>query len=175
MDGGKTWKDLEGFCKDVHRIVVGRSDPNSVFISTSAGVYQSLNGGESWTRLFSNTTGISYPDPLIVHPTNEKLVFTAGSITTPGTWGKTHSADSRILRSRDAGKTWTRLQGGLPEHMRPNLEALALEVCGESSTLFTANTDGEIFASGDEGDSWTKIAGDLPGVGKFGHKQGLMH
>jgi photosystem II stability/assembly factor-like uncharacterized protein len=173
-DGGITWKDLEGFAKDVHRTVVCRTDPNRIYISTSAGVYRSTNGGDSWTRLIETKTGIGYPDPIIVHPRDENVVITAGSISTPGTWGKTHTADSRMFRSRDGGKSWERLTKGLPEHMRPNIEALAIEVTNGTSQLFAANTDGEIYGSDNDGDSWALVAEGLPPVGKFGHKQGLM-
>lgn len=173
-DGGKTWRDLDGFFKDVHRISISPSNPDSIFISTGAGLYHSDNAGETWTRLTTTATGIGYPDPLVVNPDNESLMFLAGSIGSPGVWPKAHLADSRILRSRDGGMNWERLTNGLPAMMRPNFEAVAMEVAAGSVHLFAGTTDGEVYFSDDEGDRWTVIADGLPAVAKWGHNFALM-
>jgi photosystem II stability/assembly factor-like uncharacterized protein len=72
---------------------------------------------------------------------------------------QTGGAKTQILRSDDAGKTWDRLEGGLPAghaHM----------TCGftswpeDADTLCVGYTDGSVYATHDGGNSWRQL--DLP-------------
>ena len=96
-------------------------------------------------------------------------MFTAGSSTRPPFWLKEHTADSKIARSRDGGTTWEQTRNGLPDHIRGNIEAMAMDVSNGTFSLFAGTTDGDVFHSTDEGDSWTKIAGGLPPISKAHH------
>jgi photosystem II stability/assembly factor-like uncharacterized protein len=102
VDGGKSWRELSGFYEDVHRIVIPAQQPESLFITGGDGIYHSSDAGESWEHLTDRSHRIAYPDALIVHPDNGLLMFTSGAISSPGTWRKTQTADSRIARSRTA-------------------------------------------------------------------------
>ena len=172
-DGGSTWEEQHGFYEDVHRIVICPSDSEKLYISTGAGVYHSIDGGMNWTQLTTHAMRIGYPDALIVVPTRENLMFVAGARNTPGAWRKTHTADSRIGRSRDGGKNWELLYNGLPDHMRGNVEAISIMSWDDSFELFAGTTDGDIFYSDDEGDHWSTIMTELPPVSKFHHYRGL--
>jgi photosystem II stability/assembly factor-like uncharacterized protein len=70
-------------------------------------------------------------------------------------------AKTQILRSDDAGKSWNRLDGGLPvghEHM----------TCGfamhpqDADTVCVAYTDGSVYATQDGGTSWRKLIVSQP-------------
>lgn len=172
-DGGLTWEEQHGFYEDVHRIVICPSDSEKVYISTGAGVYHSVDGGRNWKQLTTHSMRIGYPDAMVVVPGRENIMFVAGARNTPGAWRKTHTADSRIARSRDSGKNWEALADGLPEHMRGNVEAISLMSWGDSFELFAGTTDGDIFYSDDEGDHWSKIMAGLPPISKFHHYRGL--
>lgn len=102
-------------------------------------------------------------------PSQELLVATAGAVVSPSFWHETKMADSRIGRSRDAGTTWEILNQGFPQSMKANIEAMVMEVWGESYAIFAGTTDGEIFDSDDEGDHLTKIVEGLPVISKHGH------
>lgn len=168
-DGGTTFRDLHGFFNDIHRIAIDPSDSDVVLISTGAGVYRSTDGGERWTRTTTNDTGIGYPDALVIDPRDPRTVFIAGSHATPGTWRKTHTANARVLRSRNGGIDWEIVRTGLPEHLRGNVEAMSFAVAAGGAELYAGTTDGDIFMSADEGERWTRIAGELPPISKFGH------
>jgi photosystem II stability/assembly factor-like uncharacterized protein len=177
-DGGKSWKTVAGLNPDAHRVFVSTSDPGKVYLvmpttncgpETTAGVCVSSDGGESWTSLTPRDFRIGYVDPLLVHPFKRNLFFVAGGKTGPGTWRKLHTADSRIARSRDGGKSWEVLNGGLPEHIRGNVEAFSMDAWKGGSALFAGTTDGEVFSSTDEGDSWRKIIQGIGPVSKAHH------
>jgi photosystem II stability/assembly factor-like uncharacterized protein len=172
-DSGQSWKELRGFYADVHRIVIRPSEPKWLYLCTGDGLYHSRDGGESWEHLTTNAMRIAYPDPLLIHAKKENLIFMAGAISTPGTWRKTHTADSRIAHSRNGGKTWEVLHHGLPEHLRANVEALAMEVWNGSGALFAGTTDGDVFYSEDEGERWSRIVNGLPPICKWGHSRNL--
>jgi photosystem II stability/assembly factor-like uncharacterized protein len=172
-DAGATWHELDGFYEDVHRLLIRPSDPKCFYITGGNGIYHSRDQGESWKHLTDRSMRVGYPDPLLIHPKREELMFTGGSINSPSNWRRTHNADPRIARSRDGGRNWEILNEGLPENIRGNIEAMAMDVYNGSFSLFAATTDGEIFCSDDEGDHWCRIIQGLPPISKGGHYRNL--
>lgn len=181
-DAGVSWEELHGFDEDlrfslprgafpddVHRVVIRPSDSRRLYISGGIGICHSQDGGKSWEHLTTPEMRIGYPDPLVLHPHREELMFAAGGRMNPGHWPQTSTADSRISRSRDGGRSWEVLHQGLPEHIRGNVEAMAIEVSNGASGLFVGTTDGDVFYSDDEGDHWTKIVEGLPAISKGEH------
>lgn len=68
--------------------------------------------------------------------------------------------------TRDAGKSWKRLDGGMPKSQawwtvkRQAMTADAQDPVG----LYFGTTSGELWMSGDEGRKWAPIAQHLPGI-----------
>ena len=172
-DGGKTWRQMSGFFEDVHRMVVTAARPDDVFMGNGIGIYHSADAGDTWEQLTDRTARIAYPDQVIVHPRHPDTVFIAGAICGPGDWRRTKTADARVARSRDGGKTWEYLEGGLPPHIHGNIEGFALNVYPDGAALFAGTTDGDLFVSEDEGDTWSTIARRIGAVSKGGHHLAL--
>jgi photosystem II stability/assembly factor-like uncharacterized protein len=58
IDGGSTWNDAgqpDGYPSDVVQLQILRSDPNTVFATTSRGVHVTTNGGGTWNAVFAST------------------------------------------------------------------------------------------------------------------------
>jgi photosystem II stability/assembly factor-like uncharacterized protein len=174
VDGGKSWRELSGVYEDVHRIVIPPQRPESVYITGGDGIYYSRDAGENWEHLTDRSARVGYPDAFIIHPNNDQLIFTAGAVSSPGTWRNTKTANSRVARSRDGGRTWKTLESGLPEHIQGNIEAVSMNVWSGGFNLFAGTTDGRIFFSEDEGESWSTIASGLAPISKGGHYR-LLH
>ncbi len=176
-DGGASWEDLtgRGFNDDCHRLVIRPSAPKEWFLPTGFGFYFSPDGGMTWTNISEKIAGIGYPDPLVYHPYNDRLMFVAGAEAIPPAWAETGTANPKIARSRDGGQTWEMVNRGLPEVLKPNFEAMTLEGWDGGSTLYLGNTSGEIYCTEDEGESWTQIIEGLPAISKGGHYLILRH
>ena len=168
-DAGQTWRQLSGFFEDVHRLEVTGASPDHVFMGNGIGVYHSLDAGDTWEQLTDRSARIAYPDLVIVHPRKPETVFMSGAICGPGEWRKTGTADARIARSRDGGKSWQYLEGGLPAHIHGNIEGLVLNLWPGGAALFAGTTDGDVFLSEDEGETWSTIASRIGAVSKGGH------
>jgi photosystem II stability/assembly factor-like uncharacterized protein len=184
-DGGERWRELIGIgqektlSEDVHRVMIERSQPASVYISSGNGIYHSQDAGETFEQLTDRSMRIGYPDALVLHPEREGLLFTAGALHAPSVWRFTGGADGRIARSRDGGKTWQVLGfalvdgntqvSGLPPYIHGNIEAMSMSVWPGGFSLFAGTTDGDVFLSEDEGESWPIIARGLSPVSKGMH------
>jgi photosystem II stability/assembly factor-like uncharacterized protein len=126
--------------------------------------------------------GRAYAIPMTNHPSVPDRIFLGAAENGPASWpgyrtvragpyntvkfsrnaaAQTGGAKTQILRSDDAGKTWNRLNGGLPaghEHM----------TCGfamhpeDAGTLCVGYTDGSVYASNDAGSNWRRLIVSQP-------------
>ena len=55
----------------------------------------------------------------------------------------------RIARSRDGGKTWQMPSGGLPDHIRANIEGMAMDVWNGGYAIFAGMHHQYVFYSAD--------------------------
>jgi photosystem II stability/assembly factor-like uncharacterized protein len=150
---------------DIHRILVHPQRPNRIIVANGiVGVMASDDGGKTWVKV-KLPRGAEYPDAMALHPDDPDLLFLCGADGWPPHWYSRGRARGKILRSRDGGRTWERLLGGLPNGQRALFSAITVSTSEEGSALYAADTDGQIFESLDLGDSWTVIA-DVPPVSK---------
>jgi photosystem II stability/assembly factor-like uncharacterized protein len=172
-DAGKTWTEMSGFYEDVHRLMTVPSKPNDVYMATGRNLYHSADKGSRWEVMPLPEDRIAYPDALVILPQQPDVMFTAGSSGSPGSWRESKDANAAIARTRDAGRTWEYLTGGLPGHLRGNIEGMTMNAFPGGFELVAGTTDGEVFFSEDEGETWTTIGKSLPPVSKGGHYRNL--
>ncbi len=159
-DGGESFAEFPVAANiseiDIHRILVHEERPQWLLLATGWGVAESLDGGRSWQA--NSAGGVNYPDAAAVHPQNPQLIFLAGGQGYPPNWFKINRSRSIIVRSRDGGRTWERLLGGLPAGARPAFGAISIaQYAAGSYSVFAADTDGQIFESRDGGEHWEVI------------------
>jgi photosystem II stability/assembly factor-like uncharacterized protein len=175
-DFGETFQDLRVDPQvgenDIHRILVHPARPNRILIANGlVGVMASEDDGRTW-RKGPMPPGADYPDPMVLHPEHPDLVFLAASVGWPPHWYKLGRARGKLFRSRDAGRSWERLLGGLPNGQRATFSALTVEAWGGGYGLYAADTDGQVFESLDGGETWCIIA-DVAAVSKGEFYRGL--
>jgi len=158
---------------DIHRILVHRARPDRIIIANGiVGMMASEDGGKSFHRM-AMPADANYPDAVVLHPDEPDLLFMSAGVGWPIHWYELGRARGKIFRSRDAGRTWERLLGGLPNGQRALFSALTVEAHPQGYSLYAADTDGQVFESTDEGDGWTVIA-DVPPVSKADFYKGLV-
>ncbi|MBS1895325.1 MAG: exo-alpha-sialidase [Actinobacteria bacterium] len=165
-DFGETFRDLKidpdpTEC-DVHRLAIDPADPRRMRAAVGlVGLMQSSDGGQTWER-DPVIAGMEYPDPFLLHPDHPELLFMAVGVGWPPHWYASGRAQGKIARSRNGGRTWERLLGGLPDGQRALFSALSIHVDADGFELFAADTDGQLFASRDAGEHWRIIADIAP-------------
>ncbi|MEM1402250.1 MAG: glycosyl hydrolase [Pseudomonadota bacterium] len=171
-DAGKSWKFIG--LKDtrhIGRIRVHPSNPDIVYVaamgdlwqpSEERGVYQSIDGGETWEKILYANADAGAVD-LVFEPGNPRIIYastwrvrrTPYSLSSGG-------PGSDLWKSTDSGATWEKLTN------LPNLPAEPRGIIGV--TVSPANPDrvwalieaedGGVFRSDDAGLSWEKINSD---------------
>jgi photosystem II stability/assembly factor-like uncharacterized protein len=158
---------------DIHRILVHPARPNRIVIANGiVGMMVSEDGGNSFQRM-KMPAEANYPDAIVIHPDQPDLLFMSAGVGWPVHWYEIGRARGKIFRSRDAGKTWERLLGGLPNGQRALFSALTIEARRDGFSLHAVDTDGQVFESLDGGETWTIIA-DVPPVSKADFYKGLV-
>jgi photosystem II stability/assembly factor-like uncharacterized protein len=158
---------------DIHRILVHPDRPSRIIVANGiVGMMASDDAGKSFTKM-KMPPDANYPDAVVIHPGQPDLLFMSAGVGWPVHWYELGRARGKIFRSHDAGKTWERLLGGLPNGQRALFSALTIEARNDGFSLHAVDTDGQVFESLDGGDSWTIIA-DVPPVSKADFYKGLV-
>ncbi|HWY13720.1 MAG TPA: hypothetical protein VNX86_01105 [Rhizomicrobium sp.] len=180
-DGGRNWAPLvdglevvEGLdarnitLHDPHCVQICPSNPDRLYQQNHCGIYRIDRPAKTWVRV-----GRKMPKqvgdigfPVTVHPRDAD---TAWVFPMDGTsvWPRT-SPDGVPCAyvTRDGGKTWQRLDSGLPRNQawwtvkRQAMAADARDPVG----LYFGTTSGELWMSGNEGIKWSAIAQHLPEI-----------
>ncbi len=166
-DGGKTWKLLDkGLDADVHAIVVDPQNSNRLFIASGGdsyragqapgrSLYMSEDGGESWSPTAMNFNE-EYSVPLVMHPKDPKILYTALAHGSPGSWRRSTGAESYLLKTTDGGKSWQKLDGGPNDGGKSFTEVLAIDE-ESPNQMYAGTRGGDIYSSDDCGESWRKL------------------
>ena len=170
-DGGTTWTHL-GLrdTRQISRIVVDPRDPQIVYVGAlghaystneQRGVYKSIDGGAHWTKVLDKGSEIGISD-LAICPGDPQLLFAgAWNVHRPpwSTYAAIDGPGGGLYRSQDAGKTWTRLNNGLPEG---EWGRIGVDVAADGKhvyVLIQAKNAG-LYRSDDGGDTWTLVNTD---------------
>lgn len=117
-------------------------------ITTSAAVFLTVNGGNSFTDITGNLPD-RYPVDIAVDPNNDSIVYVALS-----GFGASH-----LYKSKDRGNNWIDIGVGLPD-----VPTSAVFVDPSFPSHIYVGNDIGVFVSTDEGASWHDFRDGLPEV-----------
>lgn len=203
-DSGKTWKYM-GLRKTRHigRIAIHPKNPDIVYAATlgyhfsfnkERGLFKTTDGGKTWKKSLYISEKVGIVD-VAINPANPDMVYAAAYDKWRKPWHFEEAGpESGIYRSTDAGKTWTKLGGGLPGgklgrigidiylrnpdimyatidnyNMRPPTKTEAEQARRRKIEPQERRIGGEVYRSEDAGKTWKKMNSikDRIGGGKW--------
>jgi len=129
------------------------SDPDILYVGApTGGLWRTVDGGVSWESLTDElpTLGISDID---LHPLDPDIIFICTG--TKDVWWETFSVG--ILKSEDAGETWT--ETGLQYALEQNKSVHELLINPANPSIMVAAAGAGLYRSVDGGDTWTLLMG----------------
>lgn len=171
-DAGSTWTHI-GLeeTRQISRIVVDPRNANVVYVGAlghaygpnqDRGVYKSEDGGSHWVKVLDAGPEIGVSD-LAISSGNPQILFAGTWHTHRPPWSTYAPIDGPgggLYRSRDAGKTWSRLSGsGLPDG---DWGRIGVDVAPDGKRVYAliqAKNSG-LYRSDDGGDTWTLANAD---------------
>lgn len=161
-NGGISWRPQRWFGEGLQRLWVNPQDPGERYVMTvSANLWKTVDGGVNWADIPESASrgvvqGIRYPPP------NAFNFFGFGGSSGPGS-RLAFAVDPRnpsvlylgggegVLRSTDAGQTWTALDLLIPPNSLP-IQAVAVNPF--DSNMIFAIANGELHMTRDGGANW---------------------
>ena len=173
IDAGKTWMHI-GLKETQHisRIRIHPTNPDIVYVAAQGalfgpnkerGIFKSTDGGTTWENVLyvNELTGCSelsmdpeIPETLYAtmweHQRKPNMVVSGGE-------------GSGVYKSTDSGKTWKKIEKGLPEEK--GKMAIAVSGADRNKVFLLMESDsnedkGGLFVSNNGGKSWSMVSGD---------------
>ena len=174
IDGGLNWKNIG--LKNSERIAYIVINPNNsleIYVgvlgalwgdSEERGVFKSIDGGETWTKLLYINPKTGCAD-LIMDPTDPTILYASMWEFRRTGWSfDSGGENSALYKSTDAGKTWNKIQKGFPEGKLGRL-GIALAP-SNPKILYTVieaekNEQKGLYRSSNSGESWEQLNNDF--------------
>jgi photosystem II stability/assembly factor-like uncharacterized protein len=180
-DGGGDWTPLNKGCAadfnpepdiefghDPHCVALHPQAPDTLWQQNHCGIYRMHRPDGVWDRVGDNMPrdvgDIGFPVGL--HPRDPDVAWVF-PMDGSDVWPRTSPGGRpAVFRTRDAGKSWTRCDRGLPNEnafltvLRQSMAVDAEDPVG----VYFGTTTGQVWASADEGESWATAAENLPHI-----------
>jgi photosystem II stability/assembly factor-like uncharacterized protein len=174
VDGGGTWQRV-GLTNSgaIGRLAVDPTNSQNIFAAATGdlfnpggerGVYKSIDGGSTWTRVLTGDNDTTGAVDLAIDPLNPNRVFAAmwDHLREPNL-RRYGGMGSGMYRSTDGGSSWQRLTNGLPGPAATiGRIGVALAASNPQRVYAIVNqTSGPFqgfYRSDDGGDSWTNLS-----------------
>lgn len=164
IDGGKTWENM-GLKESRHigMIAIDPTNTDVVYVAAEGsawgpggerGLYKTTDGGKTWNKVLniSENTGVNN---VLLDPRDSKVIY----VTTEQRRRHVHTKigggpESSVQKSEDGGKTWRKIESGLPSvhkggmgiaisPVNPDYLYLIVEAAGDESGFFRSTNRGE--------------------------------
>jgi Sortilin, neurotensin receptor 3, len=175
-DSGTTWQNV-GLTDSgaIGRLAVDPTNSQHIFAAVAGhlynhggerGVYESTNGGSSWSQVLAGDTDTTGAVDLAIDPTHPNRVFAA-------MWDHLREPDLRtyggigsgVYRTIDGGTTWQRLTNGLPASS-PTIGRIGIGLAASNPQrlyVIINQTNGlfqGLYRTDNGGDLWTRLPTD---------------
>ena len=181
LDKGASWKPLNKgstvdflpdpnpeYGHDPHCLRLHPVSPDVLYQQNHCGIYRMERGKGVWERIGRNMPkkvgDIGFP--IVLHPRDPSTVWVFPMDGTT-VWPRTSPGGKPAAYvTRNSGKTWRRLDVGLPESQgwfTVKRQAMTGDL-SDPVGLYFGTTSGEVWASRDEGAKWVCIARHLPQI-----------
>lgn len=169
-DAGKTWQHI-GLPRSgqIAKIEIHPTDPDTAYVavqgqiwgpSEERGVYRTRDGGATWQQVLKVGPETGATD-LVMDPTNPRILYAAMWHHGRTPWFiKSGSTEGGIFKSTDAGDTWKKLEGGLPEMIgKIGIDVPASNPNRVYAIIESEPEKGGLWRSDDAGETWKLING----------------
>ena len=174
-DGGKTWNDVGLKETDtISAIVVSPKNPDVVYVAAvgrtwgankERGVFMTTDGGKTWTKTLYIDEFHGASD-LVIDPNNPNILYAGMWYFQRKPWTFTSGSEKGgVFRSIDAGKTWKKIENGLPKM----IGRVGLAVANSDPNVVYAileAKEGTLYRSDDKGENFRMVHKDFDIVGR---------
>ena len=147
-DAAANWNNQNsGLAGSVFAFAVAPSAPNTIYASTSDGIYRSTDDGTNWTKAPATGLFSNFNNTMAVDPSNSSVVYIGNS--------------SGLFKSTNAGNNWTALNS--PPLGFNSVFSVVFDP-STPSTIYVGTSNG-VFKSTDSGNTWiTQNNFGIPGT-----------
>jgi photosystem II stability/assembly factor-like uncharacterized protein len=183
-DAGATWTHLGlAATHNISSVIPHPTDSLTAWVAAMGrlwgenaerGVYVTRDGGRTWSQALKTDARTGAID-LVIDPENPSTLYAALYARKRTPWSYTAGGTTGgIFRTRDGGRTWTKLTNGLPQRTG----RIGLDVCRAQPRTIVAVVEsdeggriddfedksraGGVFRSDDGGDTWTRLSPHTP-------------
>ena len=170
VDGGDTWVHL-GLenTKHISQVRIHPSDPNIIYVSAQGspygetkerGIYRTFDGGKNWEKILFVDPSSGAVD-LAMDYTNPRVLYASFWDHQRLPWYvRSGGNGSGIWKTVDGGKTWNKLEDGLPNALMGKIGVAVSRANSKVVYAIIESDEGGLYKSEDAGDSWTLVNED---------------